>query len=41
MIALGIFFNLRVTNSEAADRLGWLPLTAACVYILAFCFGSG
>ncbi|XP_050594359.1 facilitated trehalose transporter Tret1-2 homolog isoform X2 [Bombus affinis] len=41
LMALGIFFVLRTNNPDQADRLFWLPLVSACLYILAFCLGAG
>ncbi|XP_076650444.1 facilitated trehalose transporter Tret1-like [Halictus rubicundus] len=41
LVALGIFFIVKDQNPATADSLSWLPLLSACVYILAFCLGSG
>lgn len=41
LVGLAVFFLVKTDRPEAADRISWLPLTSACVYILAFCLGTG
>ncbi|XP_012063528.1 PREDICTED: facilitated trehalose transporter Tret1-like [Atta cephalotes] len=41
MAALAGFFVLTNYQPHIADQIHWLPLTSVCVYILAFCFGTG
>ncbi|XP_012153327.1 hdc homolog, cell cycle regulator isoform X2 [Megachile rotundata] len=40
-IALGIFFIVKNKDPDKAGSLSWLPLTSACLYILAFSLGAG
>ncbi|XP_076677574.1 facilitated trehalose transporter Tret1-2 homolog [Andrena cerasifolii] len=40
-LSLGSFFYAQSNFPEVAARLSWLPLTAACVLIMSFCFGTG
>ena len=41
LFALGAFFYIQSVDEEAAESLGWLPLTSLCIYILAFPCGYG
>ncbi|XP_078032540.1 facilitated trehalose transporter Tret1-like [Augochlora pura] len=41
LIALGIFFVLKDSSPDRVESIHWLPLLSSCVYILAFCLGSG
>lgn len=40
-IGLGIYFNLMDQKSDVVDKLGWLPITSLCLYIIAFSLGLG
>jgi facilitated trehalose transporter len=41
LFTIGAFFYIQSINPEAAESLGWLPLTSLCFYILAFPVGYG
>lgn len=41
LIGLAVFFLVRQYRPDVAEYMSWLPLTSACVYILAFCLGTG
>lgn len=41
LVALGSFFVILEGSPEHVKHIFWLPLTSACVYILAFCIAAG
>lgn len=41
LIALGVFFYIAEIDKDLAERLGWLPLTSLCIYLIAFAIGYG
>lgn len=40
-VFLGIFFLIQENNEEQAKKIGWLPLTSVCLYMLGFSLGTG
>lgn len=41
LIAIGLFFHIQKTNPDMAKHIGWLPVTALGIYIIAFALGFG
>lgn len=41
LVALGIYFHLLESNSDAVESLSWLPLTSLCVHLIAYSIGYG
>lgn len=41
LLVLGIYFRLVENSNKAADSLGWLPLTALCIYLVGYAVGYG
>jgi MFS family permease len=41
LIAIGVYFFLVENESDAADGLGWLPLTSLCIFLIAYSIGYG
>lgn len=42
LLALGVYFHLQTLNGEASVvAIGWLPVVALCLYIVAFSLGFG
>jgi len=41
LFSLGTFFYIKSVDEEAAESLGWLPLTSLCIYNIAYPFGFG
>lgn len=41
LLALELFFAFQESYPEIADDIGWLPITALSIYIMAFCLGAG
>lgn len=41
LIVLGVYFFLVENESDAAENLGWLPLTSLCIYLIAYSIGYG
>lgn len=41
LIALGAFFYIVDNDPQTAESIGWLPLTALCVYLIFFAIGYG
>lgn len=41
LLTLGIYFRLIDTGNDAANSLGWLPLTALCIYLVGYAVGYG
>lgn len=38
---LGIYFFMKQRDTESVDNLGWLPIVALCLFIVAFSIGFG
>lgn len=41
LVALGIYFHLLESKSDAVESLSWLPLTSLCVHLIAYSIGYG
>lgn len=41
LLALGVYFYLLDSESDVIRKLGWLPLTSLCIYLIAYSVGFG
>lgn len=41
LFLLGLYFYLQKQSAESVESLGWLPVTAICVFIIFFSIGFG
>ncbi|XP_046993981.1 facilitated trehalose transporter Tret1-like [Schistocerca americana] len=41
LLLMGVYFNLKNSDPETADHIGWLPLLSMCLYLLFFSLGAG